>query len=430
MRVGLREMEGVSSPWQYNELQQQEGYAMQPLDFGRHVSTWASDVQEDFWQDVKPALLRLVKELMEGTMEGIRDNLVQVAWHQPAPQARTDARNGYFTRSWTTDLGVITDLRVPRTRRHAITTRVLQPFTASRSPLYEAIRGLFLAGVSTRRVGECVRPFLGRSYSASFISQLTKTLDSHVRAFHQRPLHDHYLYLFFDGIVLKGKDALGAKKRVILTAYGLKADGRREIIGFVVDRSESQAAWERLLYDLVNRGLVGHATRLIVTDGCPGLHAALDTVYPRIPRQRCWVHKLRNIAGKLRKSIQEACLAQAKGIYQAQTRRQAVKRFHCWAARWRSEAPKAVACLEADLDELLSFLDCPNIHHRMIRTTNTIERVFREVRRRTRPMSCFTNDASIERILYALFSYFNDRWQRRKPLPMVPPAPPPMAMAA
>ena len=386
----------------------------QQLNFEEHINAWWSEVKEDFWGDMKPELLKLVKILMEQTMLWKREEIVEVAWNHKAPEERTDSCNGFYSRSWDTDLGAIQELRVPRTRRISITKQVLEPFTRNRSAIYEALKGLFLAGVSTRRVGEVVKPFLGHTVSASFVSELTKTLDPHVRAFHEHPLEDRYLYLFFDGIVLKGKEALGAKKRVILVAYGIRSDGHKELIDFLVHRSESEDAWKALLDNLYRRGLLGLHTQLIITDGGKGLHAALDTVYPRLPRQRCWVHKLRNVANKLRRNIQADCLAQAKGIYLASSKRQAVKRFHRWAARWRQKAPKAVACLEADLEQLLSFFDCPREHHSKIRTTNAIERIFREVRRRTRPISCFTNDASIDRILYGLFSYFNERWLRKR----------------
>jgi transposase-like protein len=384
------------------------------LNFERHFTDWWNEVKEDFWTDMKPELLKLVKLLMESSMQMVRDELVLVDWNCKAPESRADYRNGFYARRWDTDLGAIEQLRVPRTRRISITKRVLEPFAASQSAVYEALKGLFLAGVSTRRVGEVVKPFLGHTVSASFVSKLTKTLDPHVKAFHQRKLRDEYLYLFFDGIVLKGKEALGAKKRVILVAYGIRSDGHKELIDFMTHRSESEDAWRGLLEELYHRGLEGKPTWLIITDGGKGLLAALDVVYPRIKRQRCWVHKLRNVANKLRRNIQAECLAQAKGIYLAGSKRQAIKRFHRWAARWRQKAPKAVACLEVDLEQLLSFFDCPREHHTKIRTTNAIERIFREVRRRTRPISCFTNDASIDRILYGLFSYFNERWSRKK----------------
>jgi transposase-like protein len=402
---------------------------MRPINFDPHLIGWWSEVKEDFWSDIKPELLKRVKILMEQTMRGTREDLIDLPWNCKAPTERTDSCNGFYSRSWTTTLGTIEQLHVPRTRRISITQQVLQPFATNQEAVTEALKALFLAGVSTRRVGEVVKPFLGHTVSASFVSNLTKTLDPSVRAFHERPLEDRYLYLFFDGIVLKGKEALGAKKRVILVAYGIRTDGHKELIDFITQGSESEDAWKTLLDNLYRRGLLGLHTQLIITDGSKGLHAALETVYPRIKHQRCWVHKLRNVANKLRRKIQAACLAEAKSIYLAESRRQAVKRFHRWAARWRRKAPNAVACLEQDLEQLLTFFDCPREHHTKIRTTNAIERIFREVRRRTRPISCFTNDASIDRILYGLFHYFNDRWQS-KPALRLQPAPKPMELAA
>ena len=187
--------------------------------------------------------------------------------------------------------------------------------------------------------------------------------------------------------------------------------GQRRLLAFRLAQAESEAAWEAFLSQLRERGLGGQHLRLISTDGCPGLHAALETVYPYVPRQRCWVHKLRNGAALRTRSQQADCLAEAKAIYLAPTRRQAVQAYWAWAQRWRGEAPKAVACLERDLDELLNFLACPEAHRRKVRTTNAIERAFREVRRRTRPMSCFTNDASCERIIYAVVSHLNKSWE-------------------
>jgi transposase-like protein len=150
--------------------------------------------------------------------------------------------------------------------------------------------------------------------------------------------------------------------------------------------------------------------RLIATDGGTGLGAAIGIVYPRVPHQRCWAHKLRNVAALLPRKIQAACLRRAKRIYQAETAQDAGKRFRTWKQEWHEQAPKAVACLERDLEELLTFYACPKDDWRKTRTTNAIERCFREVRRRTRPMSCFTNTASCERIIYAVLHHLNASW--------------------
>src|SRR5439155_9876036 len=133
-------------------------------------------------------------------------------------------------------------------------------------------------------------------------------------------------------------------------------------------------------------------------DGGEGVQAALPTVVGEVPHQRCWAHKLRNLAGHLKKDQQAACLAQIQEIYRAQNRRAARKAWQRWKERWESEAPKAVACLGRDLEALLSFLACPVAHHRILRTTNYIERLFREVRRRTRLMGAFANKASCDRL--------------------------------
>ena len=219
-----------------------------------------------------------------------------------------------------------------------------------------------------------------------------------------------------DGIVLKIKGAAELKRRVVLCAYGITHAGIRELIDFRQASSESEAIWTAFLDSLYRRGLTGDRLDMVNTDGCAGLHRALDSVYPFVPRQRCWAHKMRNVAAKLPRKHQDACLAEAKTIYQAHTRREAVLRFRQWAAHWRAIAPNAVRCIEDDLDELLPFLDCPQAHWKKVRTTNAIQRAFREVRRRARPMSCFQNSASVERIIFGVISHMNTNW-KAKPLP-------------
>ncbi len=152
--------------------------------------------------------------------------------------------------------------------------------------------------------------------------------------------------------------------------------------------------------------------KLIIIDGAAGLIAALDVVYPYTERERCWAHKLRNVANYLPKRYQKECISQARSIYEAPHRMEAVARFREWANGWREVAPKAVRCLERDLDDLLTFLDFPEAHRKKIRTTNVIERSFREVRRRARTMSCFNNFGSCERIVYAVVAHLDQKWGR------------------
>jgi len=150
-----------------------------------------------------------------------------------------------------------------------------------------------------------------------------------------------------------------------------------------------------------------------VTDGCPGLAAAIQVVYPRALHQRCWVHKMRNILEKVRQKDYDQVKADAQAIYRAHSRRQAREAYHGFARRWREHYPTLVRQLEKDLPELLSFFSFPRHLWRRLRTTNLIERVFVEVRRRTRPMVCFVNVDSVDRIIYSIFHRFNLEWRNR-----------------
>jgi transposase-like protein len=234
-----------------------------------------------------------------------------------------------------------------------------------------------------------------------------------VQAFHQCRLADEWAYLFLDGVSLRVRRPAGRKRVQMLVAYGVRRDGSRQLLAFLRSQGESQAAWEGLLEDLYRRGLVGENLQLIVTDGCPGLAAAIQTVYPRVLHQRCWVHKMRNILEHVRRRDFAAVKNSAQAIYLAADRAAAVRAFRSLQAHWQEAYPALVRKLEQDLPDLLSFFDMPQHLWRKLRTTNVIERCFVEVRRRTRPMVCFVNELSVERIIYAIFHRFNEQWKNR-----------------
>jgi len=375
---------------------------------------------EDFWQNIKVHVRGFLKDVMCHAMDW---EMIQYTQRENYQRTDTwsDYRNGYYQRSLDTELGPMTELMVPRSRTGLFKTKVFKRYQRRQDKVNESLMNVFLYGVSTRDVAGAVKPLLETSYSASCISRITKSLDVKVREFHKKKLLDEYQFLFLDGLTLSVKGSLKAQKKLILVAYGITMFGKKELISFRIASSESQASWEAFLNDLYKRGLKGENLKLIITDGCPGLHAAIDTVYAYTKRQHCWVHKLRNVSKYLRKSDEKEVLKEVKSMYKADTKREAVNIFKAWKKRWMRRYPKAVKCIEKDLDELLSFLELtlPNKHkkliRRRIRTTNVIERSFREVRRRTRPMSCFTNQDSVKRIIYAIFTRMNTKWEA-KPL--------------
>lgn len=377
-----------------------------PADLWREVP----ESEDEFWQDTREKQVRLLKGLLEGALEEEMTVLLGAGRYRRV-ERRHGYRNGFYERDLATQVGVVTAIRVPRARDGVGRRSVFSRYQRRQSQVNQVIRDVFLAGVSTRRVGETLEALLGERVSPQTVSRVARDLDREVARFHSRSLSDDIVYLFLDGVYLKVKAAAGVQRKLVLCAYGVTLTGERHLLDFRLATAESQAQWEAFLNSLRDRGLHGWNLKLVITDGCAGLHAAVEMAYPYVPRQHCWAHKLRNVASYLKRSQQKECLDGARLIYQARTRHAAVETYWNWARRWRGAAPKAVACLERDLEALLNFLDCPRELHRKVRTTNAIERCFREVRRRTRPMSCFNNNASCERIIYAVFNHLNGSWK-------------------
>ena len=353
-------------------------------------------------QDYRPFARQALAEIIEDQMALVVDRYLDQLGAEDAP----DRRNGHYRRHLLTTLGDI-ELCVPRTRRFT-PTQVLRAYARRTPEIDRVILAGFVLGLSTRKVGEALLAILGRPISAETVSRVAKTLDAAVAAFHRRPLQDRYKVLMLDGVVLARKTGAGALRRPVLVALGLRPDGKKEVIDFRLAASESAAEWERFLTDLLRRGLTGEGLDMICLDGGAGLLAALPTVFPGIAVQRCWAHKIRNILDKLKKADRPAAkraLHKIMNAPNAPAARAAARKF---ANRFGVKYSAAVACLRNDLDELLTCFRYKSEHQRRkVRTTNAIERRFREVRRRTRPMGTFQDRTSMDRILFAIFTHEN-----------------------
>jgi transposase-like protein len=343
-----------------------------------------------------------LKQILEDRMKANIDSYLE----EMAVRGEEDRRNGRYSRHLLTELGDV-ELEVPRTRRYSA-LKVVRAYSRRVQRIDRMILSCFVLGISTRKVAEALLPVLGERVSASTVSRVGKQLDQVVKAFHRRPLKDQYRVLIFDGVVLSRKSGVGALHRPVLVVLGIRPDGKKEIIDFRLAPGESALAWEAFFNDLYRRGLKGEGVELAVTDGGAGLLAALPLVYSQVPLQRCWAHKIRNILDKVKKIDQTRVKRSLHKIMDAEHlmgARHAAKRF---VDRWDLLYPKAVGCLREDLEELLMFFSFKDRSWwKKIRTTNAIERRFREVRRRTRPMGVFSDRTSVERILYAVFSYEN-----------------------
>jgi len=356
----------------------------------------------DWGEGYRPLGRQALEEIIEDQMAAaVERHLDQLAADDAA-----DRRNGYYRRHLLTELGDI-ELNVPRTRRYS-PVEVIRAYARRTREIDRVILAGFVLGLSTRKVGETLLALLGRSVSPSTVSQVAKTLDAAVAAFHCRPLQNRYKALMLDGVVLARKTGAGALRRPVLVALGLRHDGKKEIIDFRLAASESAAEWEKFLADLYRRGLTGEGLAMLCVDGGSGLLAALPSVFHRIPVQRCWAHKIRNVLNKVRKADQpkvKRALHKVMNAANAPAARSAARRF---AERFDQQYPAAVACLRNDLDELLTcFRYKTEDERRGVRTTNAVERRFREVRRRTRPMGTFQDKTSMDRILFAVFTHEN-----------------------
>jgi len=356
----------------------------------------------EWGEDYRPKGREFLKFVLEQQMDlGVDRHLAEVH-----AQGKDDRRNGHYSRHLLTELGDI-ELDVPRTRRFNPVS-VVRAYARRAQHLDRVILACFVLGLSTRKIADALFPILGELISAATVSRVAKKLDVVVEAFHGRALCARYLALMFDGVVLSRKTGAGAIKRPVLVALGILPDGRKEIIDFRLEVSESAEAWEGFLKGLYRRGLTESGVEIISIDGGVGLRSAVRSVYPDVPVQRCWAHKNRNVLDKVRKADHGAVKGDLHRIMDAKNVVEARKAAGRFARRWQGEYPRAVACLRDDLDELL---ECYRFDDRQwrkaVRTTNAIERRFREVRRRTRPMGVFSDRTSMSRILYAVFTREN-----------------------
>ena len=366
---------------------------------------------EFFYENLDDLLQEQYRAILNELMRYERQEFLRCHPYQ-RHEDRLDQANGFYRRHLTTRCGRL-ELDVPRTRTGLFRSQVIRRYKRRDPAVDEAIKNVFLRGVSTRQAGAVLAGLLDEAVSAATVSEVAKILDEVVEKFHRRPLLDHYEYIILDGVSVRIRLVGAVRRRMVLCAYGITKAGQRELIDFMITKAEGEDAWKGFLLDLQRRGLKGHSLRLVVSDGGVGMAKALSFVWPRAFHQRCWVHKLRNLSNKLKASQQQG-VAEARDIYQLSTNAtEAVKRFRVWKAKWKEQAPAAVACLEKDIESLLHFFKAPPKLWKKLRSTNVIERLFVEVRRRIRTMCAFTTQQSSERILYSVFNHMNTYWEKR-----------------
>ena len=325
---------------------------------------------------------------------------------------RKDQRNGYRTRDMVTEIGMLEDLPIPRSRKGKFLPSFFGKWQRTQKKVIQLVAEMFLRGVSTRKVGKLSKAIWGREFSPAAVSAFNGQLKEDFLQWMNRPITTPIRYLFLDGIALKLRRKW-ISREMLLCAIGITSEGKKEFLGFVLGGTESSASWDFLLRHLIQRGLRQEDLALITIDGSKGLKNALSTLLPDVPVQRCIVHKLWNTTGSTPWSLRAVVPAEAKRIFYAPNEQEARTLFQAFKERWSKEAPKAVECIEKDIEELLSFYKLPFRHWILIRSTNVIERAFKEFRRRVKIMETFPTEESCQRIMFALAKMLNESWMTK-----------------
>jgi putative transposase len=344
----------------------------------------------------------LVTQLMEAEV----GELTGAELGERAPDRRQAQRNGYRPRRWDTRVGEL-ELVIPRLRTGSYFPSFLEPRRRAEQALVAVVQEAYVNGISTRKVDRLVEQLGLRGMSKDTVSRLCRGLDEQVTVFRERPLQGAYPYLWLDAKVERVREPGGVRHKALVIAYGVHETGRREVIGLDVGEAETEAFWRGFLRSLRARGLEG--VQLVISDAHTGLKTAIGKVFG-CRWQRCTVHFLRDMLGHVARTQQPLVSGAIRGIFTAGSAVEARQRLGQVVDQLRPHAPKVARLLEDTEVDLLAFYSFPAEHWSKLRSTNPLERVNREIGRRSDVVGIFPNDAALLRLAGMLLLEQNDEW--------------------
>ncbi|HMB93396.1 MAG TPA: IS256 family transposase [Rhodothermales bacterium] len=352
-------------------------------------------------------LQELVQVIVNQILEAEMTEHIGADRYQRSDNRRTH-RNGYRLRQLYTRVGELT-LRVPQARDGSFSTEVFRRYQRSEQALVLAMMEMVVQGVSTRKVSAITEELCGSQFSKSTVSQLCGELDSRVNAWNERSLSDsRYPFLVVDALVIKVRREGAVRPTSALLVCGVNEDGFRELLGIYVGNSETESTWDEMFRWLRDRGLRG--VDFVVSDDHRGLVAAIARNFQGAIWQRCQTHMSRNVTGKAPKYLRPALTDGIRRIFRAEDRQTADKAFERLADEMDGKASKALLTLENALDDVLAVLVLPQKYRKRLRTTNMLERLNQEIRRRERVIRIFPNEASAYRLIGALLAEQHEAW--------------------
>jgi len=358
-------------------------------------------VAED--QDFMRALVRAaMQEILEAEMTE-----ALAAESGERTESRLGYRAGHYPRTLITRVGKL-ELRVPRDRDGRFSTELFERYQRSEKALVSALAEMYVQGVSTRKVKAITEELCGHSFSASAISQVNKGLDESLHEFAHRHLDEPYPYLILDARYERVREGGVIRSQAVFVAIGINQDGYRQILGVELAGRESLTSWRDFLVALKERGL--HGVEFVVSDDHQGLRRSLMEILPEAAWQRCYVHFLRNALDHMPRKANDDCLQELRWLYDRRDLTEAQKDLASWLNRWQTVYPRLCDWVEENIAETLTFYRLPRGHHKHLKSTNMLERLNEEIKRRTNVVRIFPNQESCLRLVRALAVETHEGW--------------------
>lgn len=354
----------------------------------------------------KDVLKDLMREALQTVLEGEMTEFLGAAPGERTEQ-RQGYRAGYYSRNLVTRIGKL-ELAVPRDRNGEFSTALFERYQRSEKALVSTLAEMYVQGVSTRKVKAITEELCGHSFSASTISQINKGLDESLARFASRALEEEYPYLILDARYEKVRVDSVIQSQAVLVAIGINWDGQRQVLAVELANRESRSSWRDFLVRLKERGLAG--VEFVVSDDHAGLKRAIGEVLPEASWQRCYVHFLRNALDYLPRKADDDCLQELRWLYDRRDSQEAQRDLVAWIGKWSGKYPKLVDWVESNIGETLTFYRLPRPHHKHLKSTNMLERLNEEIKRRTLVVRIFPNAESCLRLIRALCVEKHETW--------------------
>jgi putative transposase len=374
------------------------------------------DFEHDVKLDVEARVRQGVKAVLEEVLQEEMTQHLEAGYRELTPTRRGE-RNGRYTRNLLTPAGRIERLEVPRDREGEFVTEVFERYKRMTGDVEEAVLEMYLCGISVRKIAGVTDTLSRVRVGKDAVSRIARRLEEEQREWRERPLQEKsYPYLYLDATYLKVRWGARVRSMALLVCVGVDEEGIREVLAVEVAGTEKGAAYASLLRGLIDRGLSG--VRLVVSDDHEGIKAAVAGELPGTEWQRCVVHFERNVLAHVPASEMSEVAEDIKAIFKVRREKTARELAKGFVELYGSRFPKAVSVFEAGIDDALSYLTFPGNHHARLRTTNMLERLFREVKRRTRVVGVFPNEVSASTLATEIALRSTEQWALKRYLTM------------